>query len=116
MLHGDITGTLPPVLIHYRHRRLSFSAAPPLSNASATYQCIDNLNQILQTIEAIAIPHVNAYLAQHPAGGDPGYADLFEKPHSGNTILVRCSKINCPEPLGQGEFGGMKQRFSLTVS
>lgn len=58
------------------------------------------------------MPHGNAYLAQHPAGGDPRYADLFGKPHSGNTTLVRCSQINCPEPLGQGEVGGMKQRPS----
>lgn len=56
------------------------------------------------------MPHGNAYLAQHPVGGDLGYADLFGQPHGGNTALVRGDQVDRPEPLGQGEVGGVKQR------
>ena len=43
--------------------------------------------------------------------GDLLHGD-FGKPHSGNTTFVRCSQIDCSEPLGQGEVGAVKQRPS----
>ncbi len=108
--HGDKPGTLLPVFNRHQHGRLAFGSAPTLATAPATHKSIVNLNQIMQPVEAVSMPHGNAYLAQHPAGGEPEDADLFGEPHGRNAALVRDSQVDRPEPLGQGKVGGVKQR------
>ncbi len=64
----------------------------------------------MQPVYAIPVSHGNADLAQHPAGGDPRYVYLLRQPHGGNAAFIRGRQVDRPEPLGQGQVGGMKQR------
>ena len=46
-----------------------------------------HLDRAVQPIEVIAMPYGTAYLAQHPTGSDPRYADWLGKPHGENIAL-----------------------------
>lgn len=111
LLHGDKPGTLVPVLNRHQHRGFALGTAASLSPAATTAdQGIVDLDQIVQPIDAVPVSHGNADLAQHPAGRDPGNLDLFGETHGRNAALVRGSQVDRPEPLGQGQIGGVKQR------
>lgn len=108
--HGDESGTIAPVLDRHQHCGLALGAASAFAATTPVYQRIVDLDEVVQAIDAVAVSLGRANLAQHPAGGEPGHADSFGKTHGGNPALVRGRQVNCPEPLGQGQVGGMKQR------
>ena len=63
----------------------------------------------MQPVKTVPVSHGNADLAQHPAGRDPGNLDVFGKAHGRNSTFVRGCQVNRPEPLVQGQVGGVKQ-------
>ena len=85
-------------------------AAPTLAAATPAHQRIVDLDEVMQPINTVPVPHGHADFAQYPASSNPGHADLFSKTQGGNPALVRGDQVDRPEPLGQGKVGGMKQR------
>ncbi len=109
LLHGDITGTLTPVFNRHQHR-ISFSATPPLSTASTTYQSIVNLDQILQAVEALSrCPMAMRILRSIRLAVIQDRSICLGSRIAEIPPLSDAARY-CPEPLGQGAVGGMKQR------
>ncbi len=77
LLHGNEPGAGIPVLDGDQNRHLAFGTPPTLPRPTATHQGIVNLDQVVQAVDTVPVPHGDANLAQHPVGRDPRHAYLF---------------------------------------